>query len=357
MKHWKYLKTVLKHKWYVLQACLDIGLPLWVGVVHDWDKFLPRMWVPYANYFASNPRSKDGTYRCQDGSKSAFDVAWSGHQKLNKHHWQYWLVGTFSIKEYTSLSGGSCQCLVQNLKLPSSVRNADSNDPAKISSMVALCATSVASITQRTRRQTTTSIGKHVWHGIKNATLKTPKLIVNEPGISCENTGCSCLVTTAEIHLAAPAAASRISSFWYWITSKVVARSTAENTLAGWQVLRPIAGPSKTDTPQSSVSSVTTATAPTAFTVTVPIRRTLILTKDDGGFECISCHKPIKGVQFEALPMPLRHAKEMLADWRGAGRAYVKDWTPAQTGVWYQEHKDIMVLHPDTRSWIEEQLR
>ena len=54
-----------------------------------------------------------------------------------------------------------------------------------------------------------------------------------------------------------------------------------------------------------------------------------------------------------ALPMPDRYRREMLADWRGAGRAI--------TGVenalgWYGDNKDKMVLHPETRRWIEEQL-
>lgn len=44
--------------------------------------------------------------------------------------------------------------------------------------------------------------------------------------------------------------------------------------------------------------------------------------------------------------------KEMLADWRGAGRAQGKPDTKA----WYLANKDKMQLHPETRQWIEEQL-
>lgn len=52
------------------------------------------------------------------------------------------------------------------------------------------------------------------------------------------------------------------------------------------------------------------------------------------------------------LPMPVTYAKEMLADWRGAGRAQGKPDTKA----WYLANKDKMQLHLDTRRWIEEQL-
>ena len=52
------------------------------------------------------------------------------------------------------------------------------------------------------------------------------------------------------------------------------------------------------------------------------------------------------------LEMPAKYAKEMLADWRGAGRAYDNP----DTVSWYQAHKDKMQLHPDTRAWIEQKL-
>ena len=44
--------------------------------------------------------------------------------------------------------------------------------------------------------------------------------------------------------------------------------------------------------------------------------------------------------------------REMLADWRGAGRA---QGTP-YTAVWYQVNKHKMCLGPETRQWIEERL-
>lgn len=52
------------------------------------------------------------------------------------------------------------------------------------------------------------------------------------------------------------------------------------------------------------------------------------------------------------LPMPDRYRREMLADWRGAGRAYGNP----DTKGWYLKNKDKIQLHDDTREWIEEQL-
>jgi hypothetical protein len=49
------------------------------------------------------------------------------------------------------------------------------------------------------------------------------------------------------------------------------------------------------------------------------------------------------------LPMPDKYRKEMLADWRGAGKALGK---PA-TASWYYLNRTSMVLHPETREWIE----
>ncbi|MBI2934662.1 MAG: hypothetical protein HYY29_03725 [Chloroflexi bacterium] len=54
------------------------------------------------------------------------------------------------------------------------------------------------------------------------------------------------------------------------------------------------------------------------------------------------------------MHMPDKYRREMLADWRGAGRAITgKD----DTLTWYTKNKDRMTLHYTTREWIEDQLR
>lgn len=57
------------------------------------------------------------------------------------------------------------------------------------------------------------------------------------------------------------------------------------------------------------------------------------------------------------LPMPDRYRKEMLADWKGAGRAITGKNDPLETARWFLKNGSKMLLHDETRTWIEEQLR
>ena len=50
--------------------------------------------------------------------------------------------------------------------------------------------------------------------------------------------------------------------------------------------------------------------------------------------------------------IPIKYRKEMICDWHGAGRAQGKD----DVLGFYQANKDKMLLHPDTRSWIEKEI-
>lgn len=61
----------------------------------------------------------------------------------------------------------------------------------------------------------------------------------------------------------------------------------------------------------------------------------------------------------EALEMPLRYVAEMLADWMGAGmaiRGHGLDSARDETFIWYLGNRDLMVLHPNTRLLVEEEL-
>lgn len=53
------------------------------------------------------------------------------------------------------------------------------------------------------------------------------------------------------------------------------------------------------------------------------------------------------------LKMPLTYVLEMIADWKGAGKAYTgsNDCKP-----WYLANRDKMVLHPHTQAQIEDLL-
>jgi hypothetical protein len=57
-----------------------------------------------------------------------------------------------------------------------------------------------------------------------------------------------------------------------------------------------------------------------------------------------------------ALPMDYVDVLEMVADWRGAGRAYSKPdqkWKPSETVEWYEKNSMKMILHAETRAHVE----
>lgn len=104
-RHIKYLSYVLRHKWYVFIECLKLGVPLWIAVFHDWDKFLPDEWFPYVDYFYGDKVAVPNTQISDDITGKLvpkmevpsdvarrFDLAWLFHQKRNRHHWQFWLL-------------------------------------------------------------------------------------------------------------------------------------------------------------------------------------------------------------------------------------------------------------------------
>jgi len=51
-----------------------------------------------------------------------------------------------------------------------------------------------------------------------------------------------------------------------------------------------------------------------------------------------------------ALRMPNNYVREMVADWAGAGKAINGEWEFAK---WYAERRDTLVLHPETRYWVD----
>lgn len=56
----------------------------------------------------------------------------------------------------------------------------------------------------------------------------------------------------------------------------------------------------------------------------------------------------------KVLPMPDKYIKEMVCDWRGAGKA---QGFGDNTKAWYEKHKNTMVLHPLTLVEVEKLLR
>jgi len=86
-RHWMYLKYVLRHKWYVILEGRKLHVPLWQLIIHDWSKFLPGEWLPYARTFYAPDGSSQ--YEPEAGGMAA---AWNAHQKRHPHHWQYWML-------------------------------------------------------------------------------------------------------------------------------------------------------------------------------------------------------------------------------------------------------------------------
>jgi hypothetical protein len=84
--HYQYLKYVVRHKYYVFKASQLVGLNPIRAVLHDWTKFLPREWFPYVKTFYAPSGQKHYI------ESDAFSLAWNGHQKRNKHHWQWWVL-------------------------------------------------------------------------------------------------------------------------------------------------------------------------------------------------------------------------------------------------------------------------
>lgn len=95
-RHIAYLKYVLRHKWFVFVACRLCGVSLWRAIIHDWHKFLPDEWGPYARTFYKPDGGK------QYVESSEFARAWNLHQKRGKHHWQHWLL-TWDRGETTAI--------------------------------------------------------------------------------------------------------------------------------------------------------------------------------------------------------------------------------------------------------------
>jgi len=97
MKYLRYLNYVLKHKWYVFLECCKAG-HFWLGIIHDWSKFRPSEFFPYAEHFygkgrtIKSGRDKTGYYKAGDSGEESFDFAWLLHQKRNRHHWQWWIL-------------------------------------------------------------------------------------------------------------------------------------------------------------------------------------------------------------------------------------------------------------------------
>ena len=70
-----------KHKWFVFLAGLRTKTPIWQLIVHDLSKFTPTEAPGYGTQFFGKHDDPLG-----------FSYAWNHHQKVNKHHWEHWVM-------------------------------------------------------------------------------------------------------------------------------------------------------------------------------------------------------------------------------------------------------------------------
>ena len=80
-----HLKTVLYHKYLVMQGCFRVGLYV-QGVIHDLSKFSLTEFLVGAKYYQGD-RSPNNAEREDIGYSSA----WLHHKGRNKHHFEYWI--------------------------------------------------------------------------------------------------------------------------------------------------------------------------------------------------------------------------------------------------------------------------
>lgn len=90
-KFFKYLKYVIRHKYFVFLESCKLGIPI-RGLVHDTSKFFPDEFFPYMNHFYGHVQ-KQGYIKQNDTIVDPqFDRQWLKHIHRNKHHWQYWIL-------------------------------------------------------------------------------------------------------------------------------------------------------------------------------------------------------------------------------------------------------------------------
>ena len=88
MIYLKFLWSLLRHKWFVLQAGLKLHVPLWWLLIHDSSKFSRSEFGRYARNFQGDySKSPVDQKRVSD----EFTVAWLHHENRNDHHWGYWI--------------------------------------------------------------------------------------------------------------------------------------------------------------------------------------------------------------------------------------------------------------------------
>lgn len=87
-----HFKTITKHKITVGYLCFKCGM-WYQGFMHDWSKYSPEEFFAGVKYF-------QGFRSPIDAEKEAigYSLAWLHHKGRNKHHWEYWIDKTVTLR-------------------------------------------------------------------------------------------------------------------------------------------------------------------------------------------------------------------------------------------------------------------
>lgn len=82
-RYFKFVKTVMKHKYYVFCEMCGYGL-YWQGLIHDLSKFSP------AEFKQARYHTGTESPISLEKQDKGYSVSWLHHIHNNKHHWEYW---------------------------------------------------------------------------------------------------------------------------------------------------------------------------------------------------------------------------------------------------------------------------
>ena len=81
-----HLRTINRHKWYVMKLCFRAGMYS-QGILHDLSKYSPVELVPSVKYYQGGKRSPLAAEKEEKG----FSEGWLHHKGRNRHHFEYWI--------------------------------------------------------------------------------------------------------------------------------------------------------------------------------------------------------------------------------------------------------------------------
>ena len=97
-KAWNELKQILPEK--ITEQIVDISIVDYLIKHHDESKYEVGEYNPYDDYFYTKKTDEN-----KEEIDKAFAYAWNCHQKMNTHHWQYWVLlnddGTTKVLDMT----------------------------------------------------------------------------------------------------------------------------------------------------------------------------------------------------------------------------------------------------------------